>query len=121
MLVIEAEEICNNSWKLKVIHLSGKLTKCQMKEEVFPEVIEAEWLRKHEYKCKYSGEEAIKRACVRMELEGDTTIYKLLTFNCEHFIRWEKSGKTSSQQLQQVGVGAMSGAGGAAVGGAVGM
>ena len=121
MLVVEAEEICYNSWKLKVIHLSGKLTECQMKEEVFPEVIEAEWLRTHEYKCKYSGEEAIKRARARMELEGDTTVYKLLSFNCEHFVTWAKTGRTSCRQLQQVGVGAAGGAGGVAAGGVAGM
>ena len=121
MLVVEAEEVLSNRWKLKVIHLSGKLTECQIKEEVFPEVIKAECLRKHCYECKYSGEEAIKRARGRLELEGGDNVYNLLTFNCEHFIRWAKTGITSSRQVQQVGVGAVSGAGVAAAGGMVGM
>jgi len=111
MLVTEVK-IHNNYFELKVIHMKKLFGGCITEEE---KLIEKDSLLQHIYDSKYTGDEAIGRARQCMK------IYKTLSFNCEHFIRWAKTGESRCLQLQHFGVGAASGVSGAAVGGAAGM
>ena len=85
------------------------------------------------YPCIYSGREAIERA---RQYIGRVNEYNLAHNNCEHFIRWTKTGVRASTQINAIvglsvgaGLGAMLGGmassfvgmvAGLAVGGAVG-
>ena len=66
------------------------------------------------YPCTFSGEEAIERA---REFIGKLNEYNLAHNNCEHFIRWTKTGVRASTQINAL-VGLSVGAGfGAMLGG----
>lgn len=70
----------------------------------------------HDYPCNYTADQAIQRA--RSQTGRG---WNLLTDNCEHFVRWAKTGKAKSTQVLKGGAAALGGAaGGAAAGAALG-
>ena len=119
MLVTEIKNIHDSVLELKVIHITKKFfLDCRIAEDEMK--VKKDTFIVHDYNSRYSVEEAIERARTKMKWNDDCDRYHLLMFNCEHFIRWAKTGVTNCHQLKQVGVGAASGVGGAASGAAAG-
>jgi len=83
--------------------------------------------RKHQYYAKYTGEEAITWGRRVMAVLEKKPHYDLVTFNCEHFVRMVRTGKSTSRQVKRafyvlIGVlvgGVIGNVGGSIVGGAI--
>jgi len=120
MLVVKPEQICEGCFTLTVIHITKKLTGGCVTEEKLKDIIEEDGLLVHSYGTRYSAEQAITRARALITLKSGSDLYNLLTYNCEHFVRWAKTGRKDCRQLKQVGVAAAGGVGGMAAGGGIG-
>lgn len=90
--------------ELLVIHSNvdrGVVEEVKIKEAKDVEILQ--------YPCMYSGEEAIERA---RKFIGKINEYNLAHNNCEHFIRWTKTGIKASTQINAlVGLGVGAGLG----------
>ena len=122
MLVVSVKKVVKDCFLLTVIHKTKEETgDYVIAEGILPELVEADDLLVHDnYHCKYSGDEAIQRARIMSTLLNGGDLYNALTDNCEHFVRWAKTGRKKCRQMEQVGVAAAGGVGGVAAGGGIG-
>lgn len=124
LLVTSAKGVGDDTFDIFVVHLI-RCNGGRVAEPSVPLRLKAGKFRKHSYNCRYSAREAIERA--RTQIDGKK-VYQLFNYNCEHFVRWAKTGTTHSLQLRRLvlsviaaGVGGVVvGAAGAAVGGGLG-
>ena len=111
MLVINAFTV-DNTFEVLVVHLTE--AGCAVVDQ---ETLHPGKFRVHTYPCQFSGLEAIARA--KSKVTGEL-VYSLLSYNCEHFVRWAKTGQKESKQIRRIKAAGIGGASGALTGGSIG-
>ena len=111
MLVINAFT-SDNTFEVLVVHLTEG--RCVEEEQLS---LHPGKFRVHMYPCQYSGLEAIARA--KFKVTGEQ-VYSLLSYNCEHFVRWAKTGQKECKQIRRIKAAGIGGASGAVTGGSAG-